>query len=424
MTPTCAAGATRPTTAADRLLRAGWCVSLASVLAGAAACESTKQSNQGMSSASTSAGSDVATGSDSSGVPSAAELDARMVIGPTAARSLGYRIAWESSPLAVAPERISIVAPSGDSIFTLDSRNNLSRLREVDGVRIWAAPVGGPYDRALDVVETPSDAGGSEGDRVLVLTEGSLYVVDADNGVLTDRQSLFRPANTPGVLAGPFLIYGGRTGQIVWHEQRVGHHWRVNELEGSIRTAPILAGTDIAAASSAGDLAVMDLRTARTIWSKKLLAGISAPMATGRGFLYVAGLDQYLWAIDVGNGQTIWKHINESPLLTGPTLLGERLYQRIPSRGLVCFDAFVKDRPDGVILWTNAEVPGEVIGERGNAILVWDAPSRTMTRLDRTGGVIETLKLSNVAMLTLERSEGGSIYALADDGRLSRLVPR
>ncbi|HMN97351.1 MAG TPA: PQQ-binding-like beta-propeller repeat protein [Phycisphaerales bacterium] len=423
MTSLRAAGApsTLPHSASTR--RALFGAALATVLGSLVACETAPRAEgeTGSAAASSAAGAEAgALSAARTGPPTAEELDARMIIGPTAARTLGYRVAWESGPFTAAPETLKLGSPLGDSVFIIDTRNNLTRLRTADGIRIWSTPVGGPADVVYDIlrVDDPS------GDRVMVLTDGALFVFDGTNGVMIDRQALRRPANTKAVLVGPFVIYGGRTGQIVWHQARVGHHWRVNEISGSIRAAPIVAGSDIAVASTTGDVAVMDVGTARTIWTKRLLAGIVAPMATARGFLFIAGQDQYLWAIDVGDGRTIWKHFNDAPLTTGPIVLGDRLYQRIPSRGITCFDAFVKDRLDGVILWSNPDVPGQVIGLRGNALLAWDEPSRTLTMLDRSGGVMHRIALPKVARLRLESPENGDLYALDDAGRITRLVPR
>lgn len=349
------------------------------------------------------------------------DLDRVMVIGPTAARQLGYRIDWEAKEVIPAGRTIRLMQPAGDALFVLDSVNDLARVKTSDGVRIWQAPVGDPVDNVLGInrVSSPSD-------RIFVTVEGAMLVLDAGNGGFISRDKLSRIASTGAVEAGNFLIYGGRAGEIVWQEFRVGHPWRVNAVDGSIEHRPVLVsdgrGADIVAASTAGVVVVMDARTARTIWSKPLLANVSTRPAAGNGLAFVAGEDQYLWALRLADGSTAWKFFTDAPLTTGPVLLGDRLYQRIPSEGLVAFDAFQNDRPDGRKVWTSKDVKGEVIGRKGRNLLAWDGSSRTLSLVDDRGGVVQSVVLPQVQQLVLTAEVDGDLYANAADGRVIKLV--
>jgi len=346
-----------------------------------------------------------------------------MVIGPTAARTLGYRIDWEVRDVLPAGRTVRHVQPDGDALFVLDSSNDLARVRVADGLRIWQTPIGDSVDNVLGInrIQFPSD-------RVFVTVEGAMFVVDATNGAVVTRHRLSRVASTGPVEAGRFLVYGGRTGEIVWQELRVGHPWRVNAVDGSIRHKPVLVssstGDDIVAASSAGVVVVMDARTARTIWSKPLLAGVSSRPAAGGGLAFVAGEDHYLWALRLADGVTAWKYFTDAPLTTGPVLLGDRVIQRIPSEGLVAFEAFPTDRPDGRKIWVNKDVRGEVLGRKGRNIVVWDRTIRTLSLLDDRGALVNAVALPRVEQLGLAAVENGDLYATAADGRITRLVPQ
>lgn len=354
---------------------------------------------------------------------SADDLDRTMVIGPTAARTLGYRVDWEARDVIPAGRSVRMMQPDGDALFVLDSSNDLARVRSTDGLRIWQSPIGSPVDNVLGInrVTFPND-------RVFVTVEGAMFVLDTGNGALLARNRLSRVANTAPIEVGRFLIYGGRTGEIVWQEFRVGHPWRVNAVDGSIRHKPVFAedatGGDIVAASNAGVVITMDARTARTIWSKPLLAGVSSRPAAGGGLAFVAGEDQYLWALRLADGSTAWKYFNDAPLTTGPMLLGDRVYQRIPSEGLVAFDAFQSDRPDGRKVWVNKEVRGEVIGRKGRDLIVWDRSTRTLSLLDDRGFAAQSVALPQVDQLLLSAEENGELYASAADGRVVKLVPQ
>ena len=125
-------------------------------------------------------------------LPAAERLDATMLIGPTAARQLGYRIDWEADGATVPGTDMVWFRPSGDSVFTLDARNGITRLRNDNGTRVWRSPVGGPVDRLYGGERVTVDGV----DLLYILAEGDMFVLDVGNGVLLERQALDRVANT------------------------------------------------------------------------------------------------------------------------------------------------------------------------------------------------------------------------------------
>lgn len=400
----------RPTCAVPTWLLACVAVSAAGALG---ACESKPRAET--------PAADASTGSlERTGEVTAETLDERMVVGPAAARTLGYRIDWETSGIIGPNSTVNQFSVQGDAVMVLDTRNLLSRIRVEDGRRVWQAPVGSAIDRMLSITRLTTP----EWDRVFVPTEGTMFVVDASNGAQLEKHKFNRIANTAAAEAGRFFVFGGRTGEVVWHELRVGQVWKINALDGSIRVPPVIVGNDIAVVSSVGEVAVMDARSAQSIWRKRLLSSISARPAAGNGMLFVAGEDQYLWAMRLADGQTVWKYFNDAPLRTGPFLLEDLLFQRIPSEGLVAFDAFVTDRPDGRKVWVNKDVTGEVIGRKGTKFLVWDETNRVLSTLDRRGATVDRIPLPQVEILKVTAPIDGDLYAASADGRLVRLVPQ
>ena len=86
-----------------------------------------------------------------------------------------------------------------------------------------------PIQQVLGVTYVP----GLE--RVYLTMGGSLLVLDAATGSPVGRQRLEKSANTDPVLFGSFLIYGARSGQIVWHSHQMSFRWRENQVGQSIR---------------------------------------------------------------------------------------------------------------------------------------------------------------------------------------------
>ena len=97
----------------------------------------------------------------------------------------------------------------------------------------------------------------------------------------------------------------------------------------------------------------------------RLLDQVACKPVIGDGLLYVAGLDQYLWAYDLNSGRTQWSVLTTAPLTASPTLVGDRLYQQIPGAGLTCFNAAPLDRPGGEQFWQAAAVTGSVVHADG-----------------------------------------------------------
>jgi len=347
------------------------------------------------------------------------DLDVTYVVGPTAARELGYRILYQATVPIQHDAGLKRVAVRGESMYVLDGDNFLTRLRHRDGEQIWRVPVAAPYNEVQGIDYIPGYG------RVLVTVGGDLYELDDDTGSLIAKQDLGPIASTDPVVYGGLLIYGARNGQIVWHSWEVGHTWKAYQVSPAMRVAPLLLDDLIFAAGSDGRVMVIHAPSATGVWDKKLLNGVEAQPVAAGDIVYIAGLDQYLWAIDVHTGRTHWKHLAETPLRTPPAVIDDSVYQYIPNEGLVCFEARPDDMPGGNIRWTARGVRGDVLGRDGERLIVWDEPSRTVTLVSTgRGAVIETVRLPSVASLQATELIGGDLVAAGDDGRVSRLVPK
>jgi outer membrane protein assembly factor BamB len=335
------------------------------------------------------------------------------------ARELGYRIDHQSRTFPEEESGIRRLSVQGDSAFVLDGRNFLTRLRRADGHRLWRIPVGDPLDDIRGITYLPDDG------LVLLLAGGHLIVLSDDTGTLLAKQELGQIASTAPVVFGPVLIYGARNGQLIWHSYQVGYQWRGYQISSSIRLDPLLVDDDVAVIASDGTVMVLDAASGSAMWEKRLLSGVEADPTAGDGLLYIAGLDQYVWALDAQTGRTAWRYLSEAPLVRAPTLIGDRLYQHIPTEGLVCFAASPVNTPGGKVIWTTPRVQGRVIGQHGNRLLLWDAHDERLTVLNaERGAVISTIDLPGVRHLVMSHGDGEDLYAAADDGRVIRLVPR
>src|SRR5690606_6980276 len=102
------------------------------------------------------------------------------------------------------------------------------------------------------------------------------------------------------------------------------------------------------------------------------------------------------------------------------------LYVYVPSEGLQAFDPMPADvYYDGRVLWTAEGVSGEVVGSHRGRLLVWDREARVMSLLTAANGdVVERIPMPKVNHLIVDGMNSGEIYAIGDDGKVLRMVPR
>jgi outer membrane protein assembly factor BamB len=351
-----------------------------------------------------------------------AEVESRYLMGPAAARSLGYSIAWQFPGAGADPSLISI---HDKAVLTIDAQNFVTFIDRDSGDRAWRQNVASASERVLGLTYYP------DLDRVYVLTETQVVTLDSDTGqplmLNAGRmtQELEWVAASPPIAVGGLLCYGARSGQLVWQNQKMGFFWQAYQIGGAVNLAPVLSGNTLVAIASNGAIAAMNASTASRLWKTQLLSGITAPPAIGPDALFVAGLDQYLRCYDLQTGRTVWKILTDTPLVDGPTLLGDRLYQQIPGMGLLCLEATPLDQPGGVEHWTCKENNGVAVARHDHRVITWDDASKTLGTIDLASGrTIDSISLPTASLIVSGAQTNGDLFIVDDAGEVLRLTPR
>ncbi|HWB18880.1 MAG TPA: hypothetical protein VG711_01150, partial [Phycisphaerales bacterium] len=108
-----------------------------------------------------------------------------------------------------------------------------------------------------------------------------------------------------------------------------------------------------------------------------------------------------------------------------PTLIGDRIYQQIPKRGLACYNSVPQDSPGGQKIWFADDVHANIVTSLRDMLIAWNADTRKVNIIDaRRGTIVKTIDLPAVAKLWATATKDGDLYASSDDGRIERLVPR
>ena len=348
-------------------------------------------------------------------------LDAGSLVPPSSIASFGYRPDWQTNVVRSPGSVLVDGFATADALFVHDSNNLLTRIGLDRGDSIWQSPVGDATDEVLEVFRV-KDQGR---DDVLVVGRLAIHVVAYTSGAAESKQKVERTLYTPGTLFGPYLIYGSRDGQVIWHQYEVGYPWRGHSLPGSVSAEPLIVGDLLFAVGSTGRILALDASSTRLVWEKQLVAGIDARPASADGLLFVAGRDQYLWAFEAESGRTVWRYFTESPLVDAPVVAGDAVYQWIPTEGLVKLAIRPVDRIDGKVLWKQMEADGRIIATHADRLVIWASQSRTLKFVDTaTGAIVDRLELPRVRSVVTEGFDSPAMAFISEDGTVMRIVPQ
>ncbi|MDP6600893.1 MAG: PQQ-binding-like beta-propeller repeat protein, partial [Phycisphaerales bacterium] len=256
------------------------------------------------------------------------QLEQAMPVGPRSAKKLGLRVAWRHT---IAANRITEVFISNGAAFLVDSDNEITMLNLKSGQQRWVGFGGARNDVILDIQYLPSDS------KVLVVRTHSILTLESNTGIPVAHgamQSSSQPlewlAATPGIVHGNTYISGGLAGEVVWQGWNMGFSLRAHRIGRRIASPPVLAGRAVLTCSRSGALAALDADTGTLLWQQQLLDSISGVPATSKSLAVVASRDQHLRAFDTAAGKLKWARLFEQPLISGPVLMNNAVYQHVP----------------------------------------------------------------------------------------------
>jgi len=354
--------------------------------------------------------------------PTSEELDKVFLVGPSAITALGLTTVWQSQVKVGERESArKIFATDGDSVFIYDSGCHISRMLASNGRVIWKNACGKSTDSVLGVNRVLAGTT----DQVLVCLDNAILTLDGSNGKFAKAHKLTRYPDTSGVIYDNYLIFGAKGGQVAWQQFHIGYFWFANELGGVIHQPPILIGSNIVAASSSGQVAMLSATSTRQVWRKTLGGSVTGILGLGADAIYAAAADQSLSALEVGNGKLRWRYQSASPLTGDVFCDGESVFVQVVGEGLIALEAkpLANDATfsrDGIVRWKSAAT-GNPICAIGSTILLWNSAAKKLTSVDAsTGSVVASLTLAKVNHLIVTGPINPDLYLLGADGLVQR----
>lgn len=358
--------------------------------------------------------------------PTPQQLNEMFLAGPTAVGSIGMRTVWQSKVnLRENQSAKNLFVTSGDSVFVEDSGCHMSRVLILDGRTLWKNTCGRAVDQVLGVNRVMI----GKLDAVLVILDNAIIGLDAWSGTLARANKLTRQPRTSAVLAGKHLIFGGAHGQVVWQQFVIGYFWMSNELGGAIEQPPILVQRDdslaIVAASTSGQVALLNSDTTRQIWRKTLGGAIKGTLGVGANAVYAACADHSISALEVSDGSLRWRYRTTQPLTNDVFCDGELVYTQLNGEGLLALEAkpIATDATfsrDGVMKW-KCKVAGKPLCRVGSRILLWDIATKTLTTVETSNGiVVASVTLPKVEHVAVSGQLDPDLYLLSKNGIVQR----
>ncbi len=332
-------------------------------------------------------------------------------------RRLGYRLEWSSRTVVSSRSRVEQVMTYRDIVLTQDGSNTVTLLESTDGAVRWSADLAGDLEQFVGLDRLVM----GDSRRVVACSESEIYLLDERTGDLRDRQKLTELVNTPPTMtAGGLAVFGCPTSRVICQDVvRRARGWAYG-VNGAVTSRPVVvSGNVVGLVSQGGDVLFLDAVKGTGRGITRIYGGLANNPVSDGSAMYVASLDQSIWAIEpFGADRIRWRNRYEQPITAQPVLHGDTLYVTIPGKGLTSLDTAT-----GVTNWDNPEVDGDVIAIRDGRPLVWNGSDAVLVD-PRHGRVIERETLDDVQILRADEFVDGNLITVARDGTVKKYSPR
>lgn len=369
-------------------------LALAVALASLAGCSSTQSTTQ----------------DDAQPAPSSAR--APWTINHEGWADLGYMWEWTGYP-PLARNAVIEHATAHDGLLTfIGSGSTVSVLEANSGKVRWSRQLDRPTTRFVEPVLRDG--------TLYTASDTELWEIDIKNGNTLDRDSLGTLVNTPPLLMGNLAIFGTLSGELFAYQMDNDFKLWSYKFDGPIHQPAIDLGEGIIGAiSEKGEIRTLDATNAHTGMFTRIAGGSDATLLTDYFGIYVASLDQSLYAFDIKDGFRFWRVRSSAPVTVQHTLHEGMVYASTRDMGLIAIDA-----ASGEIIWNNPEIGGWVATIVDDAeLIVYSGFEMLAIDKDR-GDIISRTPLTGISGVRTDSQVDGNIYVITLDGAVAKFGRR
>jgi outer membrane protein assembly factor BamB len=339
-----------------------------------------------------------------------ANILSRLLVQPETAAELGYGIQWVTNLSLPRGENIIYAELLGDRLVTFETGSIISVLDAGTGAILWRAQAGKRIERFSKPVRYEN--------QLAICSETRAYVYDINHGDLLKIFPLAYVSNATPVIVGGLLIHGSPTGVVFAQDLSQGLLRWSFQIGSAIGASPIMAGPTLVVASNLGQVYGFNPYTGVVIWRTSTFDKIISEPAGNELLVYVASTDQSLYAYERTSGQQRWRYYSQDILARGPTIVGDYVFQWVPSEKYLCLDAVTGEK-----LWSHDYPHAKPLMMR-NDMLYLSRPGK-LTLLDpRRGDELKVVDLPAVDHVIASSKKDGDLYLIRLSGPIMKLTPR
>lgn len=293
----------------------------------------------------------------------------------------------------------------GDLIVVTEfPRNLVTAVDAVTGKVRWTAAVG----EAGKLLFSPRRLQ----DRIIVNNETTLYILDADTGLVRQANPLQAVVSSAPAVSGGIAYFAGINGRLFAQDIVSGQLLWAYQMPTSMDAPPSVAGQVVVAADRSGNYRAVSATNGTQLWQGRAFARISARLAATPLGVFVASEDTHLYALDLATGQERWNYLAQYPLHVGPLVLGETVYQGVNGRSLTALEA-----ASGRKLWTLDEAAIPIL-QRGEELIAYASPKLML--VEGATGLPRAVAMAGALRAVIPGPQG-SLILIGERGRLERL---
>lgn len=326
-------------------------------------------------------------------------------------RTIGYRWEWTSRPPRTRDGVITFADAYDDLLIVQDSGAMVSVIEAPTGRIRWNKQAAQTNTRFLGNARRDGS--------VFVTNETELFEFDLQSGNTINRIRINDIATTSPVFFGNRAVLGTAAGRVVCIDTRNNLRVWEYQFDGLMETPPLAIDENrVAAVSTLGDIRTLFVDTANTESSARISGDAGDLMATDGEFLFVASLDQSVYAFDIADGTRLWRLRTSAPVTVRPVVIDDTLFVTTADTGLAAIDVV-----SGEIRWSNTSIGGWVVSTNDGNLMVWNGAELMRVDAER-GDLIARTRLESLAGVRADRQEEGNLYAISHDGAVAKFSPQ
>jgi len=321
---------------------------------------------------------------------------------------LGYQWEWTGYPPMQRDAYIEHATIYDDLLTFVGSGSTLSVLESNTGKVRWSRQLDRSQTRFVEPVRRDN--------TLYAASDTELWELDLKNGNTIDRDAMGTLVNTSPLIVDNLAIFGTLAGELFAYQMENDFKLWSYKFDGPIHVPAIQVSDNyIAAISEKGDLRTLETINAHSGMNAQIAGGTDAELITDGIGVYVASLDQSIYAYDIVDGYRFWRIRSSDPVTVQHTLHEGLIYASTRDMGLMCIDSAT-----GEVLWNNNEIGGWVLTVANESeIIVYSGFEMLAIDKDR-GDIIARTPLTDIAGVRTDSNSDGNIYVITLDGGVAK----